>query len=72
MNKEDVVGFLGGTDGKESVCNARDLSSIPGLGRSPRELNAIVLPVFLPGEFHGLRNLVGNSLSDHKESIRHN
>ena len=27
--------FPGGSDGKESACNARDLGSIPGLGRSP-------------------------------------
>ena len=32
-----VQGFPGGPDGKESACNARDLGSIPGLGRSPRE-----------------------------------
>ena len=28
-------GFPGGSDSKESACNAEDLSSIPGLGRSP-------------------------------------
>ena len=28
-----------GSDGKESVCNARDLGSVPGLGRSPGEGN---------------------------------
>ena len=28
-------GFPGGSDGKESACNAGDLSSIPGLGRFP-------------------------------------
>ena len=28
-------GFPGGSDGKESSCNAGHLSSIPGLGRSP-------------------------------------
>ena len=28
-------GFPGGSDGKESTCNAADLGSIPGLGRSP-------------------------------------
>ena len=28
-------GFPGGSDGKESACNARDLGLIPGLGRSP-------------------------------------
>jgi len=27
--------FPHGSDGKESACNAGDLSSIPGLGRSP-------------------------------------
>ena len=29
--------FPGGLDGKASAYNARDLGSIPGLGRSPRE-----------------------------------
>jgi len=33
------MGFLGGPDGKESVCNAGDPGSIPGLGRSPGEGN---------------------------------
>ena len=28
---------FGGSDGKEFTCNAGDLSSIPGLGRSPGE-----------------------------------
>ena len=27
--------FLGGSDSKESACNAGDLGSTPGLGRSP-------------------------------------
>ena len=30
-----VLGFAGGSDGKESACNAGDPSSVPGLGRSP-------------------------------------
>ena len=29
----------GGSDGKESSCNARDLGLIPGLGKSPGERN---------------------------------
>ena len=33
----------GGSDGKESACNARDLSLIPGTGRSPGEGNAYPL-----------------------------
>ena len=28
-------GFPGGSDGKESTCNAGDLGLTPGLGRSP-------------------------------------
>ena len=32
---EEVKGFPGGSDGKESACNAGDLDSIPGSGRSP-------------------------------------
>ena len=34
-----VLGFPGGSDGKESACSAADLGSIPGLGRSPEEGN---------------------------------
>ena len=32
-------GFPGGSAGKESACNARDLGSIPGLGPYPGEGN---------------------------------
>ena len=32
-----ILGFPGGSAGKESACNAGDLGSIPGLGRSPGE-----------------------------------
>ena len=32
-------GTFGGSDGKESACNAGDLQSIPRLGRSPGEGN---------------------------------
>ena len=33
------MGFPGGSDGKESACNAGDLGSILGSGRSPGEGN---------------------------------
>ena len=36
-------GFPGGSVSKESACNAGDLGSIPGLGRSPREGNGYPL-----------------------------
>ena len=46
-----VMGFPGGSDGKEFACNAGDPGSIPGWGRSPGEGNGQSTPVFLPGEF---------------------
>ena len=33
------MGFPGGSNGKESVCNVGDLGLMPGLGRSPGEGN---------------------------------
>ena len=33
----DIWSFPGGSDGKKPACNAGDLGSIPGSGRSPRE-----------------------------------
>ena len=38
--------FPGGSDGKESACNAGDRGSIPGLGRSPGEENGNPLQYF--------------------------
>ena len=35
--REGFRDFPGGSGGKESACNAGDLGSIPGLGRSPEE-----------------------------------
>ena len=37
------MGFPGGSDGKESACNAGDPGVIPGPGRSPREGNGYPL-----------------------------
>ena len=34
-----MLGFLGGSDGKESACNAGDLGLNPDLGRCPGEEN---------------------------------
>ena len=33
------LGFLGGSDSKESACNVGDVRLIPGLGRSPGKGN---------------------------------
>ena len=38
--------FTGGSDGKESTCNAGDLNSIPGSGRSSRHGNEHPLQYF--------------------------
>ena len=44
------MGFPGGSAGKESTCNAGDLGSVPGLGRSPGEGNDY------PLQYSGLEN----------------
>ena len=43
-------GFPGGSASKESACNAGNLGSIPGLGRSPGEGNGY------PLQYSGLEN----------------
>ena len=45
------MGFPGGSDCKESACNAGHLCSIPESGRSPGEGNANHSSI--PGELHG-------------------
>ena len=40
------MGVPGGSDGKESTCNAGDLGLIPGSGRSPGEENGNPLQYF--------------------------
>ena len=37
------MGFPGGSDSKVSACNAEDMGSIPGSGRSPGEGNGNLL-----------------------------
>jgi len=44
------LGFPGGSAGKESTCNVRDLGLIPGLGRSPGEVKGY------PLQYSGLEN----------------
>ena len=64
-----LYGILpGGSDGKESACNTGDRGLIPGSGRSPEEGNGYPTPIFLLGEFHRQRNLVGCSPWGCKES----
>ena len=53
---------------KASACNAGDLGSIAGLGRSPGEGNGNPTPVLLPGKSHGWRSLMGYSPWGREES----
>ena len=49
--------FPDGSDVEESACNAEELDSVPGWGRSPQGTEWQSTPVFLPGESHGQRSL---------------
>ena len=54
--------FPGGSDGKETACNAGDLDSIPGLGRSPGGGRGNPLQYSCLENPHGLRSLASYSL----------
>ena len=60
--------FPGGSDGKESACNAGDLDSIPGLGRSPGGGHGDPLQYACLETPHGLRSLADYTPWGHKES----
>ena len=62
-------GFPGDPAGKESTCNAGDLGSNPGLGRSPGEGKRLPTPVLWPGEFHGLYHPWGRKELDVTERL---
>ena len=62
-----IEGFPGGSDGKESSCNARDLGSIPGLGRSPGGGHGNPLQYSSLENPHGQRILEGYTPWGHKE-----
>ena len=62
------MGLPGGSDGKESACNADDPGLIPGLGREdPWKRKWQLTLVFLPGKFHGQSSLTGYSPWSRKE-----
>ena len=54
---------------KNMPANVEDLSLILKVRNIPWRREWLPTPVFLPGEFHGQRSLVGYSLLDCKESI---
>ena len=72
FNWSIIGGFLGGSGGKESTCNAGDSGSIdPWVRKIPWRRKWQPSRVFLPGESHGQRSLAGCSLQGHKEWLTH-
>ena len=60
-----VLGVPGGSVSKESICNAGDVASVSGSGRSPGGGHGNPLP-FLPGKSHGQSILAGYSPWGHR------
>ena len=58
-------GFPGGSDSKESACNAGD--RVQSLGQEDPLEKEMATPIFLPGESHGQRSLAGYSPWGRKE-----
>ena len=56
----DLVGFPGGSAGKESTCDAGDLGLISGLERSPGEGNGY------PLHYSGLENSMDYSMGSRR------
>ena len=52
------MGFPGGSENKESACNAEDTGSVPGLGRSPGEGHGNLLQYSCLENPHGKRSFV--------------
>ena len=57
MSISKTLGLPGGSNGKESACNAGDLDSIPGSGRSLGEENGS------PLQYSSLENYMGRKKS---------
>jgi len=58
------MGFPGGTSGKETACQCRRCKSRgfdPWVRKIPWKRARHPTPIFLPGESHGHRSLVGYS-----------
>ena len=73
----EILGFPGGSDGKEFAHSARDPSSIPGWQRSPGEGNGDPPQYSCLDNLHGQRSLEGCSPwgrkeSDTTETTKHN
>ena len=64
------MGFPSGASGKEPTCQSRRRERLgfnPWVGKIPWRREWQSTPVFLPGESHGQRSLVGYSPWGHQE-----
>ena len=71
MDTNIPLGFPGGANGKEPICQCKKYKRHgfnPYFGKIPWRRAWPPTPVFLPGEFHGLRNLAYYSPQGRKES----
>ena len=69
LAKAVLLDFPGGSTGKESACNAGDLGSVPGLGRSPGEGNSHPLRYSGLGNSNELYSPCGHKESDTTERL---
>ena len=68
MSIQFLLGFPDGSDGKETAHNVGDLGLISRIGKIFWRRECLSTLIFLPGEFHGQRTLVGYSSWGYKES----
>ena len=71
LNWTDSLGFPGGASGKESACQRRRCKRHRfnhWVGKIPWGRKWLHTPVFLPGKFHGHKNLEGYNPWGHKVS----
>ena len=71
MSHTMVMGFPGGASGKEPACQCRRFKRHgfdPWVGKIPWRRAWQFTPVFLPGESHGQKSLVGYSPEGHTVS----
>ena len=61
--RSGLLSFPGGSDVKESACNAEDLGSIPGLGRFPGEGKSY------PLQYSGLQNSIQSMGSQNQTQL---
>ena len=62
------MGCPGDLDSEESTCQCRRPGFDPWVGKPPWRREWLPIPVFLPGESHGQKSLVGYSSRGRKES----